>query len=113
MDRKTEWVTNKAVKVKGRRDYYTTGTRGLLGSAIIKLARYEDTGLEPYEIQEAVNLVSFVGADVPQELKRWVERCTWHVRKCIQLQTELDKANQEISELRSKLASDNEPLRQS
>lgn len=54
------------------------------------LAAYEDTGLEPGEIQEAVNLFPRKDADIPTELKNWVERCTWHVKKCNELRKELN-----------------------
>ena len=54
------------------------------------LLRYVDTGLTPEEIQEAVDL--FQGADdIPNEIKSWVERCTWHVRKCAELSKELQR----------------------
>ena len=64
-----------------------------LATAINKLAAYENTGLSPEQIQEAVNLLndSFYDADIPKELLSWVERCTWHVRKCNELHTELEK----------------------
>ncbi len=58
-----------------------------------KLAAYENTGLSPEQIQEAVDLLndSFYDADIPKELLSWVERCTWHVRKCSELHAELEK----------------------
>lgn len=64
-----------------------------LATAINKLAAYENTGLSPEQIQEAVNLLndSFYDADIPKELLSWVERCTWHVKKCNALNTELEK----------------------
>lgn len=64
-----------------------------LATAINKLAAYENTGLSPEQIQKAVNLLndSFYDADIPKELSSWVERCTWHVRKCNELHTELEK----------------------
>lgn len=63
------------------------------GAAIDLLAAYENTGLTPEQIQEAVDLLndSFYDADIPKELLSWVERCTWHVRKCNELHTELEK----------------------
>ena len=63
------------------------------GSAADRLAAYENTGLTPEQIQEAVDLLndSFYDADIPKELLSWVERCTWHVRKCNELHTELEK----------------------
>ena len=62
------------------------------GEAINRLGLYENTGLEPEDIQEAVNLFNDgIGVDLPRELKSWVERCTWHVRKCHELNRELEK----------------------
>lgn len=60
--------------------------------ALNSLAAYEDTGLEPEEIQEAVDLFKdWRNADIPKELKSWVERCTWHVRKEGFVDVELDE----------------------
>lgn len=67
--------------------------------ALNSLAAYEDTGLEPEEIQEAVDLFKdWKDADIPKELKSWVERCTWHVRKCEELRRELDEYKKAESE---------------
>ena len=60
--------------------------------AVNLLAAYEDTGLSPEDIQEAVNLFADLkDADIPKELKSWVERCAWHVRKCEELRKELEE----------------------
>lgn len=73
------------------------GHAGVLGytpdwAVADRLADYEDTGLTPEEIQEAVDLFKdWKDADIPKELQSWVERCTWHVRKCEELRRELDK----------------------
>lgn len=63
------------------------------GASVDKLAAYEDTGLSPEHIQEAVDILnnSFHGTDIPKELMSWVERCTWHVRKCNELRDMLDR----------------------
>lgn len=81
-----------------------------LAIAINKLAAYENTGLSPEQIQEAVNLLndSFYDADIPKELLSWVERCTWHVRKCNELSTELEKyralgSSEQSEEMKSRL----------
>ena len=64
-----------------------------------RLAEYENTGLTPEDIQEAVDLFKeWKDADVPKELKSWVERCTWHVRKCEELRRELDEYKKVESE---------------
>ena len=62
---------------------------GCMGRWAEALAAYEDTGLEPEEIQEAVDLFPWEDADIPAELKRWVERSTWHIRRCNELSKEL------------------------
>ena len=56
---------------------------------IDRLAVYEDTGLEPEEIREAVDLFDGVKDNMPQEVKKWAERAAWHVRKCDELQEKL------------------------
>lgn len=75
-----------------------------------RLAAYEDTGLSPKQIQEAVDLLndSFYDVDIPKELMSWVERCTWHVRKCNELRTQLDKYEalgtvEELAEMKFRL----------
>ncbi len=80
------------------------------GAAIDLLAAYENTGLSPEQIQEAVDLLnaSFYDADIPKELLSWVERCTWHVRKCNELRIELEKYQalgsvEELIEMKSRL----------
>ena len=73
-----------------------------LEEALNKLSDYEDTGLTPDEIQEAVDL--FKGSeDVPLELKKWVQRCTWHVKKCEELRKELEMQKAECQALKKKL----------
>ena len=60
----------------------------LYGDAADRLAAYEETGLTPEQIQEAVDL--FEGSDdIHGEIMSWVERCTWHVRMCDKLAEEL------------------------
>ena len=72
--------------------------------ALNRLAEYEDTGLTPEDIQEAVDLFKdWKDADIPKELKSWVERCTWHVRKCEESLRELDKYKKVVRELQSRL----------
>lgn len=97
MKRCTEWRGEHAAVVDHRTNY------------IDLLAHYEDTGLTPGEIQEAVDLLNFEGADVPKELKSWAERCTWHVRKFNELMTLLGKKVAENIALKSELW-DNYPL---
>lgn len=54
-----------------------------------ELAEYRKTGLSAADIQEAANLLNnTIHGDLPAELKSWVERCTWHVKKCAELHKE-------------------------
>lgn len=50
-----------------------------------KLQRYEETGLEPEEIMEAVKLFSGTNVDVPKEIIGWVKRATWHCKRLAEL----------------------------
>lgn len=60
-----------------------------------RLAAYEKTGLEPEEIQEVVDTfereLGASGAEIPTELKSWMERATFHVRKCAELEKENER----------------------
>lgn len=62
-------------------------------AALKRLAAYEDTGLEPEQIKEAVDLledtISMSKVERPKALMDWLERCTWHVRKCDELHEKL------------------------
>lgn len=65
-------------------------------SVIDKLAAYEDTGLTPQDIQEAVDLFQGTNYDVPKEIKSWVERATWHCRKCAELGKQVNELNDKL-----------------
>lgn len=89
---------------------YELNTLQGMSAVTNKLAAYENTGLSPEQIQEAVDLLnaSFYDADIPKELLSWVERCTWHVRKCNELRIELEKYQalgsvEELIEMKSRL----------
>lgn len=56
-----------------------------LADAINRLESYEETGLGPEEIMEAVKLFSGTNADVPKEIIGWVERATWHCKRLAEL----------------------------
>ncbi|MCB6366619.1 hypothetical protein LI291_10590 [Intestinibacillus massiliensis] len=81
-------IVNGIPTYNGKECHYDIGlTAGEMTSSaarevMTRLAAYEDTGLEPEEIQEAVDLFPWEDADIPVELKKWVERGTWHVRRC-------------------------------
>lgn len=69
-------------------------------NAVNLLVAYEDTGLSPEDIQEAVNMFAgWKDAGIPQELKSWVERCTWYVRKCEELRNELEQYKCKIKDI--------------
>lgn len=63
-----------------------------------RLAQYEATGLEPEEIQDAVNLFNGYTDDLPKEIKKWAERGAWHVRKCDELSKKLRRFEQAEAE---------------
>lgn len=74
--------------------------------AIALLAAYENTGLSPKDIQEAVDIVSsvFAASDLPTELKSWAERCTWHIEQCGKLRKKLDVVLSEKAKLECELS---------
>jgi hypothetical protein len=55
------------------------------GDWVDRLAAYEETGLEPEEIMEAVKLFSGTNVDVPKEIIGWVKRATWHCKRLAEL----------------------------
>lgn len=74
-----------------------------IAKAIDKLAAYENTGVSPQELQEVVNLFSeFIEPFVPAELQNWMERCTWHVRKCNDQHAEIERLKKELDIARGK-----------
>lgn len=65
---------------------------------LAELAEYRRTGLKAADIQEAVNLLNDTihPTSLPEELKSWVERCTWHVKRCAELHKEADTLTREL-----------------
>lgn len=57
----------------------------VIHAAAERLAAYEETGLEPEEIMEAVKLFSGTNVDVPKEIIGWVKRATWHCKRLAEL----------------------------
>lgn len=57
---------------------------------LTELAEFRKTGLPAADIQEAVNIINDAmhPDSLPAELKSWVERCVWHVKKCVELHEE-------------------------
>ena len=51
-----------------------------------ELMAYRQTGLTPSEIQEAVDLFKDTNSAVPDEIKGWVNRASFHARKCVELE---------------------------
>lgn len=76
------------------------------GSCLAELGEYRRTGLTAADIQEAVNLLNntILPVDLPAELKSWVERCTWHVKKCAELHKELAALIDQNTDLSGALA---------
>lgn len=77
-----------------------------IGQAIAYLAAYENTGISPEDLQEAVDILSsvFAASDLPTELKSWAERCAWHVRQCDKLRKKFDIALSEKAKLEAELS---------
>ena len=68
-----------------------------LGQAINRLAAYENSRIPPDELQEVADLFkNFLDEEVPAEVKRWMDRCIWHVQKCNELRKELSKCRKEL-----------------
>lgn len=92
MDRLTERDLIGAFVLTGVEE---TGNGPARGEVIDKLADYEDTGLTPGDIQEVVDLFEkeckVNHGEVPAEIKSWMERCTWHVRKVAEQCVEIEK----------------------
>lgn len=71
-----------------------------LAAWLEELQAYKDTGVSAQELQDVVDLfteVTVSNVDIPKELKRWMERCTWPARRCVELKEKLDRAD-EIAE---------------
>lgn len=76
----------------------------ITGEVAERLAAYEETGLAPEEIQDAVDMFEQVAVhssfSIPKEVKDWIGRCTWHVRKCDELHVELERFQRAEAERR-------------
>ena len=69
-----------------------------LAAWLEELQAYKNTGVSVQELQDVVDLfteATVSNVDIPRELKRWMERCTWHVRKCSELSEKLGRAKEE------------------
>lgn len=65
-----------------------------------ELLAYRRTGLSPQEIQEAVDLFSDTNATIPEEIKGWVKRASFHAYKCVELEQQISKLQQELEQLK-------------
>ena len=102
MERLTKRTNGKYNQVKGCPLFYKAKPRknAAIANAVARLAAYEDTGVSPKELQDVVDLfteATVSGVDIPKELKRWMERCTWHVRKCVELGEKLRSTVEEAN----------------
>lgn len=71
-----------------------------LAAWLEELQAYKDTGVSAQELQDVVDLfteATVSEVDVPKELKRWMERCTWHARKCVELGEKLSSTVEEAN----------------
>ena len=65
------------------------------------LEAYRSTGLSPDDIQEVADLFkSIPDADVPAEVKSWVQRGAWHARRCAELESKMQMMEMELTMLR-------------
>lgn len=72
-----------------------------LGQAINRLAAYENSRIPPDELQEVADLFkNVIDDEVPVEVKRWMDRCIWHVQKCNELRKELAACKAELQEFK-------------
>ena len=62
-----------------------------------ELLAYRRTGLKPAEIQEAVNLFKGADKDVPREIIGWVQRATFHTRKCAEMEQQIKELKQQLA----------------
>ena len=89
-------------------------SEGLIGCAdnsaqianwLDELREYKTTGITANDIQEVVDLLSEARPnDLPAELKSWAERCTWHVRKCMELEVQITALQKEILAAKTDIA---------
>lgn len=66
-----------------------TGPQVPIGADLAELEAYRKTGLTPKDIQEAVDLFKGTDRSVPEEIKGWVNRATFHTRKCVELEEKI------------------------
>ena len=102
MERLTKRTNGKYNQVKGCPLFYKAKPRknAAIANAVARLAAYEDTGVSPKELQDVVDLfteATVSEVDVPKELKRWMERCTWHARRCVELGEKLSSTVEEAN----------------
>ena len=65
-----------------------------------ELLTYRRTGLSPQEIQEAVDLFSDTNATIPEEIKGWVKRASFHAYKCVELEQQISKLQNELEQFK-------------
>lgn len=84
-----------------------------LAAWLEELQAYKDTGVSVQELQDVVDLfteVTVSNVDIPKELKKWMDRCTWHVGKCGELREKLDRTEIELENTRRVLGDRMEEL---
>lgn len=62
-----------------------------------ELMAYRRTGLKPSEIQEAVDLFEDTNASVPAEIIGWVQRASFHTRKCAEMERQITELKQQLA----------------
>ena len=67
------------------------------GIVIDELMAYRRTGLKPSEIQEAVDLFKDTNRSVPDEIIGWVQRASFHTRKCAEMEQKIKELEQQLT----------------
>lgn len=91
---------------KKLKDYDCVGVYGELSvrDVVHRLAVYENTGVSPEEIRDAVNrLKACLGFNEPVGLKTLINRCVYFVNCCTKSQKDLDAAVSEKEQLEREL----------
>ena len=101
------YATNAYCNENGKRSYdrYAFGSFVEVVAASVvpanivsdELMAYRRTGLKPSEIQEAVDLFKDTNASVPDEIIGWVQRASFHTRKCVEMEQKIKDLEQQLT----------------
>ena len=74
-----------------------TGPQVPIGADLAELEAYRKTGLTPKDIQEAVDLFKDTDQSVPEEIKGWVNRASFHTRKCVEMEEKIKRLEAQLA----------------